>query len=256
MTEVLENDAAASLVEACGGATPALASILQNTSVRVFVVDRNLRITRADGNLSLLFNDAHVRPVQVPGGMLLDALTGDERERWAELLQRFTSDSASNFNGYSYARPGIGGPGSFVCVSPIVLRQGQKFDGIRFITVEIPEGDIKAALGEDRPDGEPSVEEGLTVAKQLAATLNHEINNPLFVVSATLEDVLAEQLEPEMRARLQTALDKTWQAVDAVKQLQDVQQIVSTSYIPGFEMIDLEASSQRQKRPAKPAAKS
>ena len=47
----------------------------------------------------------------------------------------------------------------------------------------------------------------LDVARQLAATLNHEINNPLFIVSATLEDLLAESGDPASKRRLRAALD-------------------------------------------------
>jgi signal transduction histidine kinase len=86
----------------------------------------------------------------------------------------------------------------------------------------------------------------LDTARQLAATLNHEINNPLFIVSATLEDVLADTEDPEMQRRLNGALDAVWRVASAVKQLQDIRQIVSTAYIEGFPMIDLEASSERR----------
>ena len=85
------------------------------------------------------------------------------------------------------------------------------------------------------------------MARQFAVTLNHTINNPLFIVSATLEDILSEPLDPVLQRRLQTALDSVWKVAEAVKLLQEIRQIVSTSYIPGYTMIDLEASSVRPK---------
>jgi signal transduction histidine kinase len=87
----------------------------------------------------------------------------------------------------------------------------------------------------------------LDMARQLAATLNHEINNPLFIVSATLEDVLAETQDPEMERRLKGALDAVWRVASSVKQLQEIRQVVTTTYISGFPMIDLEASVEPRK---------
>ncbi|MEP6755745.1 MAG: histidine kinase dimerization/phospho-acceptor domain-containing protein, partial [Chthonomonadales bacterium] len=61
--------------------------------------------------------------------------------------------------------------------------------------------------------------DGAALIRQLAATLNHEINNPLFVVSATLEDLLAESKSPIERLRLEQALECVWRAAKAVKSL-------------------------------------
>jgi signal transduction histidine kinase len=84
----------------------------------------------------------------------------------------------------------------------------------------------------------------LDLARQLAATLNHEINNPLFIVSATLEDLLAEAADPDEQRRLRAALDAVWRVASAVKQLQEIRQIVTTPYVEGLEMVDLEASQE------------
>ena len=85
-------------------------------------------------------------------------------------------------------------------------------------------------------------EDRLQLVKQLAVTLNHEVNNPLFVASATLEDVLAGQLEEEIASSLRTALEAIWRAGEAIKQLQEVRRVVTATYIPGYSMIDLAAS--------------
>jgi signal transduction histidine kinase len=82
----------------------------------------------------------------------------------------------------------------------------------------------------------------MDVARQLAATLNHEINNPLFVVSATLEDLLAEATDAAEQRRLKAALDAVWRVSSSVKKLSEIRQLVSTAYIEGLPMIDLEAS--------------
>lgn len=93
----------------------------------------------------------------------------------------------------------------------------------------------------------------LEVARQLAVTLNHQINNPLFIVSATLEDLLAEHPPADIERRLKAALDAVWRVSSAVKQLSEIRQLVSTPYIEGFPMIDLEASQQRPPDPPEPS---
>ena len=93
--------------------------------------------------------------------------------------------------------------------------------------------------------------DGAALIRQLAATLNHEINNPLFVVSATLEDLLAESKNPTERVRLEQALECVWRAARAVKSLQELRQVVTTEYVGGFPMIDLVESVKRP--PVSPA---
>src|SRR5437773_9006598 len=63
-------------------------------------------------------------------------------------------------------------------------------------------------------------EDRLQLVRQLAVTLNHEVNNPLFVASATLEDILAGDLDEEVAGALRTALEAIWRAGEAIKQLQ------------------------------------
>jgi signal transduction histidine kinase len=114
--------------------------------------------------------------------------------------------------------------------------------GLLFICDELSEGTMPESLAKDYAT--PNQEQGrIELARQFAVTLNHEINNPLFVVSATLEDLLAEPLDPQVAEQLQLALDSVWKVAEAVKLLQEIRQIVSKAYIPGYRMIDLEASS-------------
>jgi signal transduction histidine kinase len=82
----------------------------------------------------------------------------------------------------------------------------------------------------------------LDAVKQLAVTLNHEINNPLFIISMTLEDMLAEENDPAVLRRLRASLDAVWRVSNAVKQLQELRKVVITDYAAGLSMVDLEAS--------------
>ena len=118
----------------------------------------------------------------------------------------------------------------------------RRVQGLLFICDELRDGELSESFRRMSLGGDQD-EERIELARQFAVTLNHEINNPLFVVSATLEDLLSEPLDAEMAARLQLALDSVWRVAAAVKLLQEIRQIVSKAYIPGYRMIDLEASS-------------
>ncbi len=211
-------------------------ALLNAVTVRTYAVDRDLRVIHADGPLELLTcvgtpSDAGV------GASLLEHLPEPERARW----QRFTesvlsSDGVDVFPGPTEA-----------CPHPrrLLARPSRGPDGeatgILFVCLELSEEGRAANLAAGQRGRD---EDRLDLARQFAVTLNHEINNPLFVVSATLEDVLSEPLDPALQRRLQTALDSVWRVAEAVKLLQEIRQIVSTTYIPGYTMIDLEASSR------------
>jgi signal transduction histidine kinase len=120
-----------------------------------------------------------------------------------------------------------------IVVTP--MREGGQLTGFLFSSRDM------SALTEDRRTAEQEATR-MEVARQLAATMNHEINNPLFVVSATLEDLLAEIDDPAEQRRLNAALGCVWRVSEAVKKLSEIRQLVTTAYIDGFPMIDLEAS--------------
>ncbi len=246
------NGPGVNLTASCGIDEAALTSLLRGVKICGYVIDKDFRVQRADGPIRVLLGSAFGQDIVLPGGNLLDAVSESDRAYWNGYLRELFEGSAGTRKGYVYASPEVDGQtghSSFICVAPRAIGDGKSVKRICFAAMEIFQEALANALGDPDKAGEPMDEEGLTVAKQLAATLNHEINNPLFIVSATLEDLLADPLDPEMRRRLQLALDKTWQAVEAVKQLQDVRQIVQTSYIPGVTMIDLEASSRHKPKP-------
>ena len=120
--------------------------------------------------------------------------------------------------------------------------------GLLFICDELGADALPESLARV-PITDDQEEDRIELARQFAVTLNHEINNPLFVVSATLEDLLSEPLDKDVEKRLQLALDNVWKVAEAVKLLQEIRQIVSKAYIPGYRMIDLEASSVRRRQP-------
>ena len=61
----------------------------------------------------------------------------------------------------------------------------------------------------------------ISAVRRLVSALSHEVNNPLFIVSATLEDLLAEVSDPQIATRLKVALDNVWRISDKVKEMLD-----------------------------------
>ncbi len=211
--------------------------LLSSVTVYSYAVDRDLRVTHADGPLSTLTCVAGGMDDATVGTSLRDVLPEPERGRW----ERFVNSVLESEGADVFPAP------TDLCPHPrrLLARPIRDADGeatgVFFVCMEMSE-EGQAAHAEV---GQKVLEEGrLDLARQFAVTLNHEINNPLFVVSATLEDVLAEPLDPALQRRLQTALDSVWRVAEAVKLLHEIRQIVSTTYIPGYTMIDLEASSR------------
>lgn len=88
--------------------------------------------------------------------------------------------------------------------------------------VRSAKGDTTAALlvGKRATPTDPSSD--LQIARQIANGLSHEINNPLFVISATLEDLMTDDTDPADLAQLQIALDSVWKVSDVVRQAADI----------------------------------
>lgn len=82
----------------------------------------------------------------------------------------------------------------------------------------------------------------LDVVRQLARTLNHEINNPLQIIGAVLEDQLADETDTYKQYLLRGALDAVFRVSSAIKTLQEIRRIVITNYVQNLSMVDLEAS--------------
>ena len=214
-------------------------TIIDSLPFPVVAVDREMRILAANYAGLTLIGRAPADPADSAGVSLLDLIPASERER-------FQSASATL---YSLAPSSAPHP----AISFEVLRQTPSGEHPCLVTATRlfdAEGGTVGYLFASRefgafPDAGRQAEQEearMDVARQLAATLNHEINNPLFVVSATIEDLLAETTDPAEQRRLNAALDAVWRVSSSVKKLSEIRQLVTTAYIEGLPMIDLEAS--------------
>jgi len=76
--------------------------------------------------------------------------------------------------------------------------------------------------------------------RKIANRLTHRINNPLFVITATLEDLLAETDDDQQRARLQGALDAAWKVGESVRGLVELRNILTDPHLQSASLEDLE----------------
>jgi His Kinase A (phosphoacceptor) domain. len=228
------------------------ASILDALPFAVYALDDNLTIRYNNGRHALLefvTDEEAPPPPALLGSNLMDHVPSSEREALGrllrEVLQRDPGERSGETRGVEFLHASSAGLKRLrVLATPI----DESKEGLAVLLTchESAVQPVSAGTSAS-PDRSP---EGtrLDVARQLAATLNHEINNPLFVVSATLEDLLAEANTDDAAAqrRLRAALDSVWRVASAVKQLQDIRQIVTTAYIEGLPMVDLDASGRAE----------
>ncbi|MGC8669127.1 MAG: histidine kinase dimerization/phospho-acceptor domain-containing protein [Chthonomonadales bacterium] len=225
-----------------------MAALLDAITIRLYAVDREARLLYAEGPLDPFtgLDSGATAPYRPLGGSLLSLLPATERQRWQRVIRSALASNEGEPLELVVSRVIKGKEPlatRYVQISVRHLRAGNDTEGVVFICREAPAWLLDQSAAGTAP-GEDA--RRLDLARQFAATLNHEINNPLFVVSATLEDLMAEAQDPDAVRRLQTALDSTWRVAEAVKKLQEIKRIVSTPYIPGCMMVDLNASSEAE----------
>lgn len=213
-------------------------TIVDSLPLPLVATDRAMRVLAANHAGLILLGQPSLDP-SVIGPPLLDLVPASEQERFrsaAAALDSLPSASAPHSAvTFDILRRTTAGERHWPVTVTRLLDPDAGAAGYLFASCEIgafPDTGRRAEQEEARMD----------VARQLAATLNHEINNPLFVVSATLEDLLAEASDPAEQRRLKAALDAVWRVSSSVKKLSEIRQLVSTAYIEGLPMIDLEAS--------------
>jgi signal transduction histidine kinase len=245
-------------------------AILAALPFAVYGLDRNLIVLYNNGRHALaeflaeeetepqgeLIGSSYPLGAKLIGSCLLDHIPIPERQPLRDLseaLQAAGPDSDSLPRGVDFLHASASGLRRLRVMTTCVPGSP---GGIEFL-LTCHESEVSGPAA----DAAPASTARLDVARQLAATLNHEINNPLFIVSATLEDLLAETEEPSTfivsatledllaeteepstQRRLRAALDSVWRVASAVKQLQEIRQVITTAYIEGLPMVDLDAS--------------
>jgi signal transduction histidine kinase len=94
-------------------------------------------------------------------------------------------------------------------------------------------------------------DERLMVAKQLAVSINHEINNPLSVITGNIEYLLYKNkdLDERTKNRLKIIESEAHRIADINRRLLDIQTLVSEPYLneePDINMLNLEKSSKAE----------
>jgi signal transduction histidine kinase len=91
-------------------------------------------------------------------------------------------------------------------------------------------------------------EERLAAVKELAASINHEINNPLSVITGNAEYILYAypELDPKIAKRIKTIQSEALRISEINRQLLKIQQLVTEPYLhhdDSVQMINLKKSS-------------
>jgi signal transduction histidine kinase len=231
--------------------TLSVGAVLEAVTTHAFVFDRGQQLLSATRKARerASSGESHDTLADLLNSALTAAIPEHERrlclQKASDILEAV--EIARGQGAWYWANPKASDHGGLVyaILRPLYSPDG-KISSLLFLCDELMEGALPDSLTRI-PVADSVEEDRIELARQFAVTLNHEINNPLFVVSATLEDLLAEPLDESVSQRLQLALDSVWKVAEAVKLLQEIRQIVSKAYIPGYRMIDLEASSHRPK---------
>ncbi len=85
------------------------------------------------------------------------------------------------------------------------------------------------------------------VLAQVAASINHEINNPLTTIMGNVDLILlaSPNLDPAIRKKLNTVLEEARRIAEITKKIRNIKRIVLEDYLErtGEKMIDIELSS-------------
>jgi len=86
--------------------------------------------------------------------------------------------------------------------------------------------------------------ERLATLMETAATINHEINNPLTPILGNIQLILARQtnIDPWLLNKLKLREKNAWRVHQVVQKLRSITQPVSTDYFGDINMIDIDKS--------------
>lgn len=92
-------------------------------------------------------------------------------------------------------------------------------------------------------------DERKTAVLEAAVTISHEVNNPLTAVLGNTQLLLLkkEQFPPEVQEKLKVIEESALRIREVTQKLMNIEEPVSTEYVEGVKMLDLEKSMRRKK---------
>ncbi len=213
-----------------------LEQILGQIPVGVVVLDHNLRITSANPQMLGFFNElAGVADlVGVIGSTLLQVLPDNPGSRWHALCEEIIAGSvqAAEAEKGSFSTE----QGDLVLSTEVTpLRdQGGGLTGTILMTTDITE---RARL-----EQELMRMEKLATVGQMVVTINHEINNPLLIISTNAQAMrlMNPDLDDKTTRKLHKIEEQVKRISEVTERLRSLDEVSSEEYIAqGPQMIDV-----------------
>lgn len=208
--------------------------------IPICAVDEEMRVlflNSAFGSLASLHDDGCMQCPNIKGEILAEHIWQSARTTFEQVHRKIVQNKCTVIQPIYYPSPEYSVALKYhLNATPLQMGQGNDI-WILFYCLPVSAATFGETGVQQRAD-----EAKLDAVKQLAVTLNHEINNPLFIISMTLEDILAETDDPDARRRIHASLEAVTRVSSAVKQLSEIRRIVTTDYAGGLLMVDLEAS--------------
>ncbi len=208
--------------------------------IPICAVDEDMRViflNNAFGSLVSLHDDDCKQCPNIEGEILTNHIWQSARAVFEQVHQKIVQNKCTAIQPIYYPSPEYSVALKYhLNATPLQIGQIDE-SWILFYCLPVSAATFAETGLQERAD-----EAKLDAVKQLAVTLNHEINNPLFIISMTLEDILAETEDPDARRRIHASLEAVTRVSSAVKQLSEIRRIVTTDYAGGLLMVDLDAS--------------
>jgi two-component system sensor histidine kinase AtoS len=212
-----------------------LEQILSNIPLGVAVLNSELRVTSLNRQEHAFLQRLGIEftLVEAIGATLEELLPEELGRRWQGLCRKvLESGERAEDAKWSYAS--AAGPLVLAVVATPLLDSGGRVAGVILIAEDVTE--------EARLERELRRAEKLATVGQMAITVNHEINNPLSIISTSAQSLrlLNKSLDEKAVEKLRKIEEQVRRIAEVTERLRKMDEIATSEYIRGgAQMIDV-----------------
>ncbi len=216
-----------------------LEDILNNIRLGVVVLNREMRVTNMNRAQEAFLHRLGnwISWIEAIGMPISELASQDSEAMW----ETITEQVLVRGQGYEEPRRVYSTPeGDLILsveITPLKDQKGEMIGAIQ-VSEDVTE---KVRLEEELREAE-IVTERLEAVRETAVTVNHEVNNPLTTILATVQILLLseEKLSEDMREKLKQVEKHVKRIAEVTKRLRSVEEVKTKDYIAkGPKMIDL-----------------